>query len=108
MLLAACSRPSKTATGELAKAESSAQPASPALHHVIVPSPEGNGYGYDIYMGDKLYIHQPTIPAVAGNKGFSSSEKAERTAAFVEQKILNNIIPPAVTPEELDSLGVLR
>jgi hypothetical protein len=42
-----------------------------------------------------------------GNNGFSSEEKAMITGEFIISKIKNNIYPPAVTPEELDSLGVL-
>lgn len=66
------------------------------------------GWGYDILVDGNIYIHQPNVPAVMGNNGFSSEEKAKKTGDFIIQKIRNNIIPPAVTPEELDSLDVLN
>ena len=43
-----------------------------------------------------------------GNAGFSSEEKAAKAGSFIVYKIRNNILPPSVTPEELDSLGVLN
>src|SRR3954462_6962289 len=66
------------------------------------------GFGYNIYKDDALYIHQPAIPAVPGNEGFSTEAKAKKAAEFVAYKIRNNIMPPSVTPQELDSLGVLK
>jgi hypothetical protein len=66
------------------------------------------GWGYDILADGAIYIHQPNVPAVMGNNGFSSEEKALKAGEFVIGKIRNNIVPPSVTPEELDSLGVLN
>lgn len=66
-----------------------------------------SGFGYDIYRNGARYIHQPSIPAVEGNNGFDTEEKAKKAATFVAHKIELNIMPPSVTPEELDSLGVL-
>ena len=66
------------------------------------------GFGYDIYLNKKLYVHQPHVPAVAGSKGFSTPENAKKTGEFVAYKIRNNIMPPSVSPKELDSLGVLK
>ena len=65
------------------------------------------GFGYDIYVDNALKVHQPHIPAVSGNKGFSTEEKAKRAGEFVGNKFRNNIMPPSVSPKELDSLGVL-
>jgi hypothetical protein len=76
-----------------------------------IDSIEHNGYhgwGYDILVDGKIYIHQPNIPAIMGNNGFSSEENAQEAGEFIIQKLKNNIIPPSVTPEELDSLGVLN
>ena len=67
-----------------------------------------NGYGYEIYIDGKKYIHQDIIPAIQGNKAFSTPENAQKTADFVASKIINNIIPPSVTVKELDSLNVLH
>lgn len=64
------------------------------------------GFGYDIYMDGKIYVHQPHIPAIAGNKGFSTEADARKTGDFVAHKIRNNIMPPSVSVEELDSLGI--
>ena len=66
-----------------------------------------NGFGYDIYVDNSLKVHQPHIPAVSGNKGFSTEEKAKRAGEFVGNKFRNNIMPPSVNTKELDSLGVL-
>jgi len=66
------------------------------------------GWGYDIFMDGNKYIHQEIIPSVPGNKGFKSEEDALKAAGLVAHKIRNNIMPPSVTPAELDSLGVLR
>jgi hypothetical protein len=57
-------------------------------------------------MHDKLYVHQPSIPAVAGNHGFSSQEEAKKVADFVVSKIRNHVMPPTVSVEDLDSLNV--
>jgi len=72
----------------------------------IIPAPN-NTFGYNILKNGKVFIHQPHIPAVAGNKGFSTEAKARKAAAFAISKIEKNIIPPTITAAELDSLGVL-
>ena len=65
-----------------------------------------SGYGYDILMDGRLYIHQTNIPAIPGNKGFTSEDDALKTGELMAFKIRNNIMPPSITIEELDSLGV--
>ena len=69
---------------------------------------DSSGWGYDIFIDGKQYIHQPHIPGVAGINGFLSTEKAKKAGEFVAYKIGNNIMPPSVTQQELDSLGVLK
>ena len=65
------------------------------------------GWGYAIYHNGKPYIKQTTIPAIEGNKGFSSREKALKAAQLVAYKIEKSMLPPTVTRQELDSLQVL-
>ena len=65
------------------------------------------GWGYDIYIDGKLYIHQPNTPAVSGNQGFKTEESARKTATLTVFKIKNNIMPPSISTHELDSLKVL-
>lgn len=69
---------------------------------------EINGFGYDIYLNGKHYVHQPTIPAISGNQGFKTKEQAQRVAELVVHKIRNNILPPSVSIAELDSLNALE
>lgn len=76
-----------------------------------VDSLESNGsggWGYDILINGKLYIHQPIIPGVQGNRVFSSEEKAREAGELVVLKIRNNILPPSVSVEELDNRGLLE
>jgi hypothetical protein len=66
-----------------------------------------NGWGYQIYKDTALFINQPHIPSIQGNKGFKSELKALTTANYILNKLNNDIFPPTISPEELDSLGVL-
>jgi len=63
-------------------------------------------WGYDITIDGQLYVHQPTIPAIAGNTGFKTELDAQKVAKLVEDKIRKNDLPPSVTLEELKSLGI--
>jgi len=64
------------------------------------------GWGYDIYLNEKKYIHQTTIPSVPGTVGFSSKKDAEKVGNLVIDKINRNEMPPSVTPEELKKLKI--
>jgi hypothetical protein len=68
---------------------------------------DATGYGYSIFIQDKEIIHQPHIPAIDSLHCFSSKEDAERVALLVRQKMINHQFPPAVSVEEIDSLGVI-
>jgi hypothetical protein len=63
------------------------------------------GWGYNIMVGDKIYIHQQCIPAVPGNRPFVNKGDAMKTAEVVIKKIVNHKLP-YVTRKELDSLNI--
>ena len=65
-----------------------------------------NGWGYDIYVEGKKYIHQTTIPSIPGMLGFASKKDAKKVGALVMEKIGKNEMPPSVTPDELKALKV--
>lgn len=90
-------------------------PANPAiapkatdssLTYKIIPSVQ-NTWGYDIYRNRKLFIHQPSIPGVAGNKGFKTKEDAGTVARLVMAKIRKGEMPPSVTINEMQKIRVL-
>jgi hypothetical protein len=85
--------------------EDGAVPADVQVSSEIFQS--GEGWGYDIFVDGRKYVHQPYIPAVSGNRPFDSSEDAQKTAELVKHKVKKGIMPPGVTLKELDSLGVL-
>lgn len=66
-----------------------------------------NSFGYDIYQDGKMIVHQNSIPAVEGNKGFTTRKKAAKVARLVIIKIKNGEMPPAVTKEEMKKIGAL-
>jgi hypothetical protein len=73
----------------------------------IIPS-ANNTFGYDILSDGRPLVHQPMIPGLPGNEGFSTKEKAQTVAELVVKKIRNNKMPPTVTIEELSNMGVLK
>ena len=74
----------------------------------VKAEPKLTGFGYNILIYDALYVHQPHVPAINGSRGFKTQEQATKAAEFVIYKIRNNIMPPSLTVQELDSLGVLK
>lgn len=66
-----------------------------------------SGWGYEVLMDNRPYIHQEHIPSIPGNMGFATKEDAEKTAQLVIKKIEKGIMPPSITPQELDSLGIV-
>ena len=64
------------------------------------------GWGYDIFVDGKKYIHQTNVPSVSGTAGFESKEDAEKVGNLVVGKVNRNEMPPSVTPEELKELGI--
>ncbi len=65
-------------------------------------------WGFDIMVNDKKYIHQPVIPAIIGNSPFRSKEDALKVGALMKYKICNNMMPPSISVNELDSLKIKR
>jgi hypothetical protein len=73
----------------------------------IIPA-ANNTFGYDILLYGKPLVHQPNIPGLPGNEGFTTKERAKIVAEFVVKKIRNNEMPPTVTIEDLNKMGVLK
>ena len=65
------------------------------------------GWGYDININGKNYIHQENLPCQCGRDGFKTKEKAAFAAEFLKQKLLNNDRFITVSKTQLDSLGAL-
>jgi hypothetical protein len=81
--------------------------ASAEIATKIIPS-VNNTFGYDILLYGRPFVHQPNIPGLPGNEGFATQERAQGVADLVKKKIRNNEMPPTVTIEELNTMGVLK
>ena len=76
------------------------------LHKLeIFPIQISGGWGYNILLDDKIYIHQEFIPSIEGIKAFASKEDALKTANVVVQKLVKGEVP-AITKKDLDSLHI--
>ena len=73
----------------------------------ITPSAKKT-FGYDILLYGKPLVHQPNIPGLPGNEGFTTKERAQKVAEFVVKKIRKNEMPPMVTIDDLNKMGVLK
>jgi hypothetical protein len=65
------------------------------------------GWGYDVLVNDSLFIHQQQMPAVEGNRGFSSQKEAEKVAELVIARMKRKELP-TILLRDLDSLGISR
>ncbi len=70
-----------------------------------VPLHTNSGWGYEIVVGHKTFIHQQFIPAIQGEKAFATKEDAMKTADLVVSKIVKGKLP-SITMADLSSLGI--
>lgn len=73
----------------------------------VIPS-ANHTFGYDILLYGRPMIHQPNIPGLPGNDGFTNRERAQKVAEFVAKKIRKNEMPPTVTIDDLNNMAVLK
>lgn len=81
--------------------------ANAKLTYKIIDAPE-HTYCYDVYSDGKLLIHQKSIPALPGNKGFKTKSDAEKIAQLVISKIKKGEMPPTVSVEEMTKMNVIK
>jgi len=71
----------------------------------VKPFKSGNGWGYNITVDNNIYIHQETIPAIAGNYTFTSKEDAIKTGRLVVKKLVTGAFP-SLSSEEIMGLRI--
>ena len=73
----------------------------------IIPS-ANKTFGYNVLLYGRPLVHQPNIPGLPGNEGFITKERSQKVAEFVVNKIRKNEMPPTVSIEDLNKMGVLK
>jgi hypothetical protein len=63
----------------------------------------GQGWGYDISLKKKLFIHQPFMPVIKGQVAFTDRKSARKTADLVVKK-LRNKLSPGISIDELKAI----
>lgn len=75
------------------------KPGTPVNWHSRVYQ-VNNGWGYDIYKKDELYIQQTFVPVKTGREPFASERQATKAADMVMEK-LNKGQLPGLSEKEL-------
>ena len=106
MVLISNAQTTKEPTKEVHKFPDSETSKNSGYSYTII-SAANNTWCYDIYKDNKIFIHQPSIPAIMGNDGFKKKSDADKVAKLVINKIKKGEMPPSVTEKELRELRVL-
>lgn len=70
-----------------------------------VAVPVASGWGYNILVDNKIFIHQEYIPAIMGKKTFANKDDAMKTAAIAVEKLKHGK-QPAITQSDLTALKI--
>jgi hypothetical protein len=65
-------------------------------------------WGFTIFVNSKPFLHYKTIPADKSVSGFESQQEADEVASLFVKKIRKGDMTPALTKNEIDSLGLLK
>jgi hypothetical protein len=93
----ACSNPPNNKTGEKTGKKAVAISVEPFRLDSL------KGWGYEIVINNKVFIHQKYVPALDGNRVFTSREDALKVGNKVRDKLLKNQ-SPALTKQEICGL----
>ena len=77
-------------------------------YQVITTKLGDDAFGYQILKDGKMIIDQPNIPAIQGNRSFSSEADAQKTGDYLITKLKKGIFPPTLSVAEIDSLNILN
>jgi hypothetical protein len=94
-------------TGKIPESGNSNSCQRPTIRYEIINGIEGT-FGYDIYINGVLTVHQPSRPALQGEKGFATKANAEKVARIVIGKIKKGEMPPSLSVEELKKLNLFN
>jgi hypothetical protein len=64
-----------------------------------------DGWGYQIKVNDKVFIDQPFIPVIAGNKPFPSRSTALKAGKIMKQRLIDRKMP-SLTKEDFIMIGI--
>src|ERR1044072_7253619 len=71
----------------------------------VIPFRTSAGWGYEIDVDGKPFIHQDFIPAVQGKQSFKSPEDALKVGQLLVEKMKNNK-RPIITVSELKGMSI--
>lgn len=69
--------------------------------------PVAGGWGYDILVNDSLFIHQESIPALEGNKPFTTKVQAMAAASQLISKLQKGK-SPSFSPAEIERIRLIQ
>ncbi len=72
----------------------------------VLPVQGPLGWGYDVMVNGKKYIHQPFIPAINGRRGFENEQEALLVGNRVVANMTGKRASPAVHVKDLLELGI--
>jgi hypothetical protein len=112
LMLFSCSTPNvktdESADSPLAseKPQSQVMVVEAKTFEVLDSAGQVSGWGYDLYVDGKRSIHQPHIPAIAGNHPFKTAYAAQRVGDLAAAKMRAGMGLPTISLAELDSLSI--
>ncbi len=65
------------------------------------------GWGYNITVDGKVYIHQEFIPGLSGKQSFKTKEDALKVGRKVIEKLSSNQLP-TITTDDLKQMGIIK
>lgn len=72
----------------------------------VKPFKTDKGWGYNVTVDKKIFIHQESIPAFSGNQSFTTEEDAMKAGNLVVKKMVAGSKFPALSAEEVMGLGI--
>lgn len=82
-----------------------APPSPKGLHYTCFKTE--HGWGYDVLINDRIFIHQPMIPGKSGYNGFKTEKEAGADAQNVIESIKSGT-HPFFQQKQLQRPSVLR
>lgn len=65
-----------------------------------------HGWGYELFSGEKVIIHQEIIPVIEGECPFLTRKDARKTGKLALHKLSGGRMP-VITKQDLDSLKIV-